>query len=71
MKSACASRAAKVINPELRITASEVPVGEDTEDTFNEEFWKVSVPYPFSPIAFAKCLSLSLVVQGYHCECFG
>jgi len=50
MKSACASRAAKVINPELRITASEVPVGEDTEDTFNEEFWKVSVP----PIAFAK-----------------
>lgn len=40
MKSVCASRAAKVINPELRITASEVPVGEDTEDTFNDEFWQ-------------------------------
>eukprot|EP01087_Luapelamoeba_hula_P016181 TRINITY_DN495_c0_g1_i1.p1 TRINITY_DN495_c0_g1~~TRINITY_DN495_c0_g1_i1.p1 ORF type:complete len:1073 (+),score=196.51 TRINITY_DN495_c0_g1_i1:80-3298(+) len=40
MKSACASRSAKVMNSELRIKASEIPVGEDTEDTFTEEFWK-------------------------------
>ncbi len=39
MKSACASAAAKKMNPNLRIKASEVPVGEDTEDTWNDTFW--------------------------------
>jgi len=39
MKSACASVAAKKMNPSIRIKASETPVGETTEDTWNESFW--------------------------------
>jgi len=39
MKSACASRAAKQMNPDLKVKSSEVPVGEDTEDTWNDDFW--------------------------------
>jgi ubiquitin-activating enzyme E1 len=39
MKSACAASAAKAMNPNLRLKTSEIPVGEDTEDTWNDDFW--------------------------------
>lgn len=40
-KSVCAAAAARAMNPDLdgRVTALEVPVGHDTENTFNDEFW--------------------------------
>jgi len=38
-KSHTAARAAKAMNSELKITAMEVRVGGDTEDTFDDNFW--------------------------------
>eukprot|EP01102_Stenamoeba_stenopodia_P002416 TRINITY_DN1223_c0_g1_i3.p1 TRINITY_DN1223_c0_g1~~TRINITY_DN1223_c0_g1_i3.p1 ORF type:complete len:1075 (+),score=292.55 TRINITY_DN1223_c0_g1_i3:144-3368(+) len=39
MKSTVAATAAKAMNPDLHIKVHEIPVGEDTEDVFNSEFW--------------------------------
>jgi ubiquitin-activating enzyme E1 len=38
-KSVCAAEAAKVMNPDLNVSTYEIPVGPDTEDHFNAEFW--------------------------------
>lgn len=40
MKSTVAARAAKGMNPNLNIRASETPVGPDTENEFNDDFWE-------------------------------
>ncbi|KAF3310626.1 E1 ubiquitin-activating protein [Orbilia oligospora] len=42
LKSECAAAAVAVMNPELngKITSMRDRVGEDTEDTFNEDFWE-------------------------------
>ena len=38
-KSVTAAAAAAAMNPDFRVEALEVPVGEDTEDTFDDAFW--------------------------------
>jgi len=38
-KSVTAAAAAAAMNGDLRVAALETPVGEDTEGTFNDEFW--------------------------------
>lgn len=38
-KSRCAVKATTKMNPDFRGEAMELRVGQDTEDTFNEEFW--------------------------------
>ncbi|KAA0160933.1 hypothetical protein FNF31_04005 [Cafeteria roenbergensis] len=38
-KSVCAAAAAKAMNPDLKVEALEVPVGPDTESTFDDAFW--------------------------------
>jgi len=38
-KSVCAAAAAKRMNPDLSVHCFEVPVGPDTEDKFDDEFW--------------------------------
>jgi ubiquitin-activating enzyme E1 len=38
-KSVTAAAAASVMNPDMHIEALEVPVGPDTETTFDDEFW--------------------------------
>ncbi len=40
MKSICAARAVKRMNPALNIHAHETPVGKDTEGVFNDNFWE-------------------------------
>jgi ubiquitin-activating enzyme E1 len=40
MKSICAARAVKHMNPALNIHAHETPVGKDTEGVFNDNFWE-------------------------------
>jgi ubiquitin-activating enzyme E1 len=39
MKSTAAAEAVKVMNPSLKVRTSVIPVGIDTEDTFNKDFW--------------------------------
>jgi ubiquitin-activating enzyme E1 len=39
-KSATAAAAAKVMNPDLKVDAMEIAVGEDTESTFDDAFWE-------------------------------
>lgn len=39
-KSVTAAAAARVMNSDLKVEALEVPVGEDTETTFNDAFWE-------------------------------
>jgi len=39
-KSTVAAEAAKCMNPALKVNALEVRVGNDTEDTFDDEFWE-------------------------------
>jgi ubiquitin-activating enzyme E1 len=39
-KSVTAAAAAKVMNPELNVSAMETIVGEDTENVFNDAFWQ-------------------------------
>ena len=38
-KSLTAANAAQAMNPDLKVVASEVPVGPDTEETFDDAFW--------------------------------
>jgi len=38
-KSTCAANAAKVMNPEMNIISSEISVGPDTENKFDDAFW--------------------------------
>jgi ubiquitin-activating enzyme E1 len=38
-KSRTAGRAAMQMNPDLKVETTEIPVGADTEDTFDDEFW--------------------------------
>eukprot|EP01088_Endostelium_zonatum_P016386 TRINITY_DN440_c0_g1_i1.p1 TRINITY_DN440_c0_g1~~TRINITY_DN440_c0_g1_i1.p1 ORF type:complete len:1107 (-),score=320.39 TRINITY_DN440_c0_g1_i1:41-3361(-) len=40
MKSKCAGAAVKIMNPDLKIKTSEVPVGTETEDTWTDDFWR-------------------------------
>jgi len=40
MKSSCAGAAVRIMNPKLNIKTSEIPVGTDTEDTWNAPFWQ-------------------------------
>ncbi|KAL6055224.1 E1 ubiquitin-activating enzyme [Balamuthia mandrillaris] len=40
MKSVCAKRAACEMNSQFNIEVHEIPVGPDTEDTFNDQFWQ-------------------------------
>jgi ubiquitin-activating enzyme E1 len=40
MKSVCAARTVKGMNPELNVHAHETPVGKDTEDVFDDNFWE-------------------------------
>merc|ERR1712054_598222 len=39
MKSSVAADATVKMNSKVNVKASEVPVGTDTEDTFNDDFW--------------------------------
>jgi len=39
-KSATATAAARIMNPELNVQYFETPVGEDTESFFNDDFWE-------------------------------
>eukprot|EP01125_Pyxidicula_operculata_P003291 TRINITY_DN1387_c1_g1_i1.p1 TRINITY_DN1387_c1_g1~~TRINITY_DN1387_c1_g1_i1.p1 ORF type:complete len:1128 (-),score=342.35 TRINITY_DN1387_c1_g1_i1:272-3655(-) len=38
-KSVCAAAAARMMNPEMNIVSYDVPVGPDTENKFDEEYW--------------------------------
>ena len=40
MKSHCAARTVKGMNPEINIQSHETPVGKDTEDLFDDNFWE-------------------------------
>jgi ubiquitin-activating enzyme E1 len=39
-KSVTAAAAASAMNRDLKVEALEIPVGEDTEETFDDAFWE-------------------------------